>query len=406
VQPLDPVILEPPTLSSQSEAEDPRTLPDLPPVPDASTDDIPPDSRAIVTTEIADMGGAERSCLALAHWLYRQGIPSHIVCYTDKVGLERFSTDPLSVVQLRPEMTALRKIRSLGRYLRSRTGAPPPLLSGYQTALHASAAGIRGFHTLMHDTPSLFSEASRATPLKNRVKRILSDRMAAHGLRSGGTTIVTSTYLREDCRRTFGVDAAIARMGGLPSTHSFCPHPVTGPLRMLSVSRVETNKRIDWILRALATLEQKPYPMSAEIDWHLDIAGKGSQLAHLQALAKELGIADRVHFQGFVTDTQLQQLYHAADLFLMPAVQGYGIPAIESLARGIPVLLHRDSGVSDILLDTPWATVLRGGEPSLAPALKQAIDSVRHGHHLSAPLPPIPTEDSWAEQVAHLCDWV
>ena len=35
----------------------------------------------------------------------------------------------------------------------------------------------------------------------------------------------------------------------------------------------------------------------------------------------------------------------------MPAVQGYGIPAIESLQRGIPVLLHRESGVSDILLE-------------------------------------------------------
>ena len=375
-------------------------------MPGASTDDLPPDSRAIVTTEIVDMGGAERSCLALAQWLYRRGVPAHIVCYTDKVGLERFSTSPLTVVQLRPRMSGLPKIRSLGRYLRSRIEAPPPLLSGYQTALHASAAGIRGFHTLMHDTPSLFSEGSGATPLKSRLTRILSDRITAHGLRSGGTTIVTSTYLREDCRRTFGVDAAIARMGGLPSSHSFRPRPVTASLRMLSVSRVESNKRIDWILRALATLEQKPYPMSAEIDWQLDIAGKGSQLAQLQALSQQLGIAGRVHFQGFVTDTQLQQLYDAADLFLMPAVQGYGIPAIESLARGIPVLLHRDSGVSDILLDTPWATVFTGGEPSLTPALKQAIDSIRHGCHLSTPLPPIPTEDSWAEQVAHLCHWL
>jgi len=375
-------------------------------MPGASTDDLPPDSRAIVTTEIVDMGGAERSCLALAHWLYRRGVPAHIVCYTDKVGLERFSTSPLTVVQLRPRMSALPKIRSLGRYLRSRIEAPPPLLSGYQTALHASAAGIGGFHTLMHDTPSLFSEGSGATPLKSRLTRILSDRITAHGLRSGGTTIVTSTYLREDCRRTFGVDAAIARMGGLPSSHSFRPRPVTASLRMLSVSRVESNKRIDWILRALATLEQKPCPMSAEIDWQLDIAGKGSQLAQLQALSQQLGIAGRVHFQGFVTDTQLEQLYDAADLFLMPAVQGYGIPAIESLARGIPVLLHRDSGVSDILLDTPWATVFTGGEPSLTPALKQAIDSIRHGRHLSTPLPPIPTEDSWAEQVAHLCHWL
>lgn len=367
---------------------------------------IPRDSRAIVTTEIVEMGGAERSCLALAHWLHTHSIPAHIVCYADNVGLERFATGPLSVVQLRPKMSAIHKIRALGRYLRSRPGAPAPLLSGYQTALHAAAAGVRGFHTLMHDTPSLFSGGSDVTSLKTRFSLAVRNRITARGLRSGGTTIVTSDYLREDCRHTFGVDAAIARMGGLGSAYSFRERPVATSLRMLSVSRVEANKRIDWMLRALATLDRPPHLLSASIDWRLDIAGKGSELPRLRKLSEQLGLANRIHFHGFVTDAQLQQIYSIAELFLMPAVQGYGIPAIESLERGIPVLLHRDSGVSDILLDTPWATVFTGGEPSFVPALKQAIDSVRRGHHLGTPLPQLPTEDSWAEHVAQLCHWL
>ncbi len=365
-----------------------------------------PDSRAIVITDIIEMGGAERACLALARWLYEHHLPAHILTYRDRIGLARFATHPLEVVQLHPPMTARRKIQALGGYFKARPAAPKPLMSGYQPALHATLAGLHGFHTLMHDTPSLFSDARDSASLKRRLARKLSDRITAHGLRSGGATVVTSEYLREETRRAFGVEAAIARMGGLTDPSAFRPRPVNTSLRMLSVSRIESNKRIDWILRALATLEQAPIPLSTGIDWHLDIAGKGAQLPDLQALAIELGLATRVHFHGFVTDEQLQHLYDAAQLFLMPAVQGYGIPAIESLGRGIPVLLHRDSGVSDILLDTPWATVFEGDRPALVPALADAITSVIEGRHLTAPLPRIPTEDQWAEQVAHLCHWL
>lgn len=126
----------------------------------------------------------------------------------------------------------------------------------------------------------------------------------------------------------------------------------------------------------------------------------------MRALTAELGLGNRVRFHGFVSDEELKRLYDAADLFLMPAVQGYGIPAIESLSRGIPVLLHRGSGVSDILLATPWATVMEGGEEIMAPALARAIEGVREGRHLRVPLPELPTEDSWAERVAPLCGWV
>jgi glycosyltransferase involved in cell wall biosynthesis len=126
----------------------------------------------------------------------------------------------------------------------------------------------------------------------------------------------------------------------------------------------------------------------------------------MKTLAQELGIADCVVFHGFVSDERVHSLYDTADLFLMPAVQGYGIPAIESLHRGIPVLLHRESGVSDILLDTPWATVLQGGEESMLPALSSAITSVREGRHLHVPLPELPSEDSWAAEIARLCGWL
>jgi glycosyltransferase involved in cell wall biosynthesis len=260
----------------------------------------------------------------------------------------------------------------------------------------------------MHDSPSLFSDPATRT-LRARIRLAISNRIVAHGLRSGGKTIVTSEYLRSECRKDFGVDANIVRMGGLGAADSaalFRIRPVTGELRLLSVCRIEGNKRIDWMLRSLAELEHATPSLSTRTNWRLDLAGRGALLEQLAAMAASLGIGDRVHFHGFVADEDLQTLYNQAHLFLMPAVQGYGIPAIESLQRGIPVLLHRESGVSDILLDTPWATVLTGGSDRMTSALAAAMDGVVSGRHHSVPLPPLPTENDWAEPVARLCNWV
>ncbi|MGP8258799.1 MAG: glycosyltransferase [Acidobacteriaceae bacterium] len=364
-------------------------------------------SRPIVFTEIVQFGGAERSALALARWLHRCDRPCHIVAYADHCNLAHFAAHPLPVVVL-PASGARHRIAVLRRYFRSLpAGSPHPLVSGYQPALHATLAGLRGFHTLMHDTPSLFGDAATRT-VSNRLRIALYNRIIAHGLAGGGNTIVTSEYLRSQCLRDFHIQAYIARMGGLTSPESlFHIRPIQsgGTLRLLSVCRIEANKRIDWLLRSLAELEATTPPLSLWTDWRLDLAGTGPQLTSLTQLAAQLGLAGRVHFHGFVPDRELQVLYDQANLFLMPAIQGYGIPAIEALQRGIPVLLHRDSGVSDILLETPWATVFSGDPSHLTAALASAIDGVLDGRHLAAHLPPLPTEDEWASQVARLCAW-
>jgi glycosyltransferase involved in cell wall biosynthesis len=363
------------------------------------------DSRPIVFTEIEQFGGAERSALALSRWLHLRGLPNHVVAYVDRCHLVQHATHPLQVVELKPGPGARSKIAALRSYFRHRP-SPPPLLSGYQPALHAPLAGMRGFHVLMHDSPSLFVD-QKDRNVKGNLRIAVSNRIIAHGLRSGGNTIVTSEYLRNECRKDFNVEAKIARMGGLDAAvQPLYIRPVEGQLRMFSVCRIEANKRIDWIVRSLSELERGEIPLSSRIDWRFDLAGSGTLLPRLREMARTFGISDRIHFHGFVPDEGLEQLFASAHLFLMPAVQGYGIPAIESLQRGIPVLLHRESGVSDILLDTPWATVFTGGEGQLTEALRSAIDGVLAGRHHEVAQPHLPTETEWAEQVATLCNWI
>ena len=373
----------------------------------------------IFIPELEQLGGTERSMLGLSRWLHQHGLPHYILTYYDHCNLAQYASHPLSIVPLHPAPGARAKIAALRAHFKGRPESSPKLLAnGYQPALHCTLAGLRGFHTIMHDTPSLFGDED-ARSLMHRLRLAISNKIIGFGLRSGGTTIVNSEFLKSECRKDFDIEAQIVRMGGLPPDTEGRPpawqtvrHVLPGGhFSMLSVCRIEPNKRLDWLLRSVAALEHGNVaplsaPLSSLVDWHLDLAGKGSLLVELTALAATLGIADRVHFHGFVSDEDLAGLYSRADLFLMPAVQGYGLPALEAIDRGIPVLLHRESGVSDVLLDTPWAIVCHGEAPQLTPALATAVSSILEGRHHNVPPPQLPTEPQWAQRVSELCHWL
>ena len=359
----------------------------------------------IFIPEIEAFGGAERADLALSRWLYEHGITNRFLAYQDRIGLAKHASHPVEVLTLNPTGGFRAKVRALKSHFNHAQNQSRLIVSGYQPALHSTLAGTRGFQCLMHDTPALFSDgASRS--FKGKVRIALQNIIVGRGLRSGGATIVTSEFLQNECRKDFNIQAHIARMGGLPPVDGFHPRQYSGSLNLLSVCRIEKNKRIDWILKSLAALEGAEEPLSRYVDWQLRLAGKGSQIEVLTGMARDLGIGDRVHFLGFVSDEDLQTLFRESHLFLMPALQGFGIPAVEALQSGMPVLLHRESGVSDILRDTPWATVFEGDANAMTPALAAAIRSIVADRHVDQPLPPINTEDEWAERVAQLCGWV
>ena len=58
-----------------------------------------------------------------------------------------------------------------------------------RAALHGTLAGLRSFHDLMHDTPTLFSDPAKRS-VKERLRLAVSNKIVGVGLRSGGTTIV------------------------------------------------------------------------------------------------------------------------------------------------------------------------------------------------------------------------
>lgn len=79
------------------------------------------------------------------------------------------------------------------------------------------------------------------------------------------------------------------------------------------------------------------------------VAGSGDMERQMIRKAAELGIADKVIFTGFLRGKEWLQAFRAADLFVMPSVsEPFGLVALESMMNGTPVLISKQSGVSEV----------------------------------------------------------
>ncbi|HEX8317107.1 glycosyltransferase [Longimicrobium sp.] len=106
-----------------------------------------------------------------------------------------------------------------------------------------------------------------------------------------------------------------------------------------AVGRLASQKRFDRLLRALAGV---PQPV------HCVIAGAGPQRARLEALARELGMRDRLHLLGFRAD--VGDVLDALDLFVVSSDrEGLANAMLEAMAFGLPVVSTEVSGAREAL---------------------------------------------------------
>lgn len=113
---------------------------------------------------------------------------------------------------------------------------------------------------------------------------------------------------------------------------------------VLFVGRLTLQKGPDYFVRmAKRVLEYRK-------NVYFVVAGAGDMDRKIMQEAAYLGISDRVLFTGFLRDEELARTYRAADLFVMPSVsEPFGITPLEALLHGTPVLISKQSGVSEIL---------------------------------------------------------
>lgn len=80
------------------------------------------------------------------------------------------------------------------------------------------------------------------------------------------------------------------------------------------------------------------------------MVGTGDMLPQVIQQAAYMGIADHFIFPGFLRGEELNRVYRSADIYILPSVsEPFGITPLEALANGTPVLVSKQSGVSEVL---------------------------------------------------------
>lgn len=80
------------------------------------------------------------------------------------------------------------------------------------------------------------------------------------------------------------------------------------------------------------------------------MAGSGDMMTQMIHLAAERGIADRMHFPGFMKGKQVYEVLKASDVYIMPSVsEPFGISPLEAMQVSVPTIISKQSGCAEIL---------------------------------------------------------
>lgn len=132
----------------------------------------------------------------------------------------------------------------------------------------------------------------------------------------------------------------------------------TGELRILFVGRLVPRKGVELLLEACAKAG------AAGLNFHLKICGDGKSRAGLELLAENLGISERLEFEGRVNRDQLAEFYRWANIVAMPSLRETGGTVIaEAISHHRPLICANSFGAS-LMLDSKTAILLPPGSGS------------------------------------------
>ena len=139
--------------------------------------------------------------------------------------------------------------------------------------------------------------------------------------------------------------------------------PGDGDVTVLCVAHLYPRKNVSALVRAMALLKAAA---------RLRVVGMGPELPALEALVRELGLAERVTLLGHVPFEALAAEYRNAAVFCLPSLQeGFGIVFLEAMAAGLPIVACRAAAVPEVVADGESGILV---PPEDVPALASALD--------------------------------
>jgi glycosyltransferase involved in cell wall biosynthesis len=228
----------------------------------------------------------------------------------------------------------------------------------------------------------LADEATHERGAKRIELEILA-RLEARHVRRCDRVITTSVYSSERIARFYGVTSekifVVPELIDLNSWRRGLAEAVLidGPPRILCVAHLYPRKGIDTLLRAFVPLQERAI---------LRVVGVGPERDRLEHLARDLAIADRVHFLGYLPLSALAAEYRNATIFALPSAQeGFGIVFLEAMASSLPVVAGRAAAIPEVVTEGVTALLVDPqDEAALTRSLERLLDNPAERHAMGS----------------------
>lgn len=216
------------------------------------------------------------------------------------------------------------------------------------------------FVVTVHDLILLDFPTKRATtlgPIKYALKNIGYKKVISSAVRKAKKVITVSEYTKKRLIEHFDLDddkIAVTYESCdkiLPSEESenndfLKLHNIQKPY-LLYVGNAYPHKNLERLLKVFKNLRKNSF------NYQLVLVGKKDYFyQRLQDLARDLGLLDsgEVVFFGFAKDSELASLYQNASLYVFPSfIEGFGLPPLEAMSYGLPVVASKTSCLPEIL---------------------------------------------------------
>ncbi|CCF83155.1 Glycosyltransferase [Nitrolancea hollandica Lb] len=303
--------------------------------------------------------------------------------------LTPFSGSPAGLDRLYPS------VRLRGRLLPSLMSAGPP-----QIAAIARRAGLRVVHDPFGVSPFLvphrIAPFARVVTIHDMVPFIYPETHARltnwlfrhyipRTLRFVDQVVTVSEASRRDIQRYYGMPASKIRVipnGVSPAFTPVPPTAVAGVLRryavpqsyILTVGALQARKNLETLFAAYRVLRCKGLPH------RLVVTGrKAWKAAGIFTSLQQLGLEEDVILTGYVADEDLPALYSGAAAFAFPSLyEGFGLPPLEAMACGTPVVTSNRSSLPEVV-GTAGLTVEPSDVRGFASALERLLtDAALH----------------------------
>ena len=371
----------------------------------------------IVYSQIYEFGGLEYLFIQLAKFLKKKKLKLIIICFEDKINFTKYENN-IKVIKLSNNQNFLKKAKNLKKTIDQINHKGMVMFCDLKSAVYAKLANIKNYNMNLTDPPSLteptvsrlYSKMSWRKKFQYNIKNKIFNKVAKQGIENAKNVITNCKANKKEFKKFYKIKPKIIYQGiqGHFNKRGVSCKPLVykGELNLVSVCRLHKSKNLDWILYGMKYLLEKNHKNKYFKNINLDIIGSGPELKRLKTISKEINISKKTKFYGQISENKKNKLLSNAHINLISAVQGYGLPALESLKFGVPIVINKESRICEILKNNKIVKITKNNKSDFIENLYNYSENLKNNKISNYKVNHLPTAETWALALSKLCNWL